>query len=382
MSFQDRIQILDSDGNYISQFGSTGVNALQFSRVKGISISVDRVVIADHENNRIQIVTTGGSFQQEIGQFGGGDSQFSNPSGVVFNGEKLFVVDSGNNRVQVFNYVQTPDVPVEPETPIESIQKTFSAALKKSLPSGDAFQGEPNTDSHRYHQATSTVFAQALDDFLSVQNLTIPKVPVDQDFTIQDLMRLENAYGLLINNSIPVQDRVNSLNQRMKGASGYAGRNSAQWLQDQLFNAGFQVYVLENKFPDGSGGFIPKIPRWETGTIFLADDEYLGNETPVEKEAIMGRNQLSVTSQPKIVNSIYPEEDSAFDLGDLEDENNPLLKTTFFLTGGTGGAVGVRGIPNYDTDAFVPANREIEFRILVLANKPAHTVALQHIKPS
>ena len=379
MSFQDRIQILDKNGNFISQFGQTGDGIIEFSRVKGISINLDRIIVADSENNRFQVIGTDGLFKQAIGSEGIDSSQFVFPTGVFFNGEKLFVIDSGNNRVQVFNYIDIPDIIVPPETPIDSFRKSFVTALKKSLPTGDAFQGEPNTDSHKYHEATSTVFAEALDDFISVQNLTIPKVPVDEDFTIQDLMRLENAYGLLINNSVPTQDRVNSVLQKMRGAFGYEGRSSAQWLQDQLFNAGFEVYVLENKFSDGGGGYETKIPRWEFGDIFLASDEYMGNETP-PKEAIMGRNTLTVTSEPKIVNSIYPEEDSAFDLGDLEDENNPLLKGTFFLTGGTGGAVGVKGIADYDSDASIPANRELEFRILVLANKPAHTVALQHIK--
>jgi len=378
MSFQDRVQILDKNGNYISQFGETGTGQLQFARVKGISIAEDRIIVSDSENNRIQALNLDDkTFVQYLGI---GD--MLNPTGVHFDGTRLYVVDSDNNRIQIFDYVVEPDIPVDPVDPVEEFNKAFKAAFKKSLPTGDAFQPEPNLDADKYHQATAKVFAQALDDFISVENLTIPKIPVDDDFTLDDLARLENAYGLLINKSIPVENRLAALEQKMKGASGYQGRQSAAWLQDQLFNAGFEVYVLENKFSDGAGGYETKVPRWKDVNIVMQDDEYMGQETPFEDRAVMGRNVSTIAQEPKIVNSIYPEEDSVFDMGNLQDDTNPLLKSTFFLTGGTGGAVGVRGIPDYEADATIPSNRELEFRILVLANKPAHTAALQHIKLS
>ena len=60
--------------------------------------------MADHGNNRVQIFNSAGVYLSQFGTSGNGDGQFNGPYGVAIDpiSHNIVVVDQNNNRVQIF----------------------------------------------------------------------------------------------------------------------------------------------------------------------------------------------------------------------------------------------------------------------------------------
>ena len=106
-----RIQIFDINGTYVSQFGSEGTADGQFNSPQGITTNGTHLFVADTENHRIQIFDNTGNYAGQFGSNGGVDGEFRSPSGIATNSTHIFVADSANHRIQIFNvngtYVST-----------------------------------------------------------------------------------------------------------------------------------------------------------------------------------------------------------------------------------------------------------------------------------
>jgi hypothetical protein len=99
-----RIQVFDSSGSFLFRFGSFGVGNGQFSSPYGIEAKKDRIFVADTLNYRIQVFSSSGSFLFRFGSFGAANGQFNFPYEVdVDDDSNIYVIDSSNNRVQIFN---------------------------------------------------------------------------------------------------------------------------------------------------------------------------------------------------------------------------------------------------------------------------------------
>jgi len=98
-----RIQILDSELNFISTFGSEGKENGQFINPFGIAInSKGNIIVSDNGNHRIQIFDAEGEFISTFGERGEGDGQFINPKGICVDSNDNIYVTS-NHKVQKFN---------------------------------------------------------------------------------------------------------------------------------------------------------------------------------------------------------------------------------------------------------------------------------------
>ena len=76
----NRIQKFDSNGNFITKWGSEGAGDGQFKSPLGIAIdSSGNVYVADHDNHRIQKFDSNGNFITKWGSDGAGDGQFNTP---------------------------------------------------------------------------------------------------------------------------------------------------------------------------------------------------------------------------------------------------------------------------------------------------------------
>ncbi|MBL4596536.1 MAG: fibronectin type III domain-containing protein, partial [Robiginitomaculum sp.] len=102
---QNTIQIFDTDGNFISKFGSQGSGNNQLDEPEGVAVdSAGNIYVADKKNHRIQIFDSSGTYSQTIGSQGSGTGQFESPDGVyVDSSGNIFVADKNNDRVQKFN---------------------------------------------------------------------------------------------------------------------------------------------------------------------------------------------------------------------------------------------------------------------------------------
>jgi len=109
-----RIQKFSSEGHFITKWGSagTGNGQFKFPPVQGYAttwcgIGIDasgNIYISDSGNNRIQKFTPKGQFIRKLGSSGSEDGQFNLPTGIAIDAEGyLYVADTGNNRIQKFN---------------------------------------------------------------------------------------------------------------------------------------------------------------------------------------------------------------------------------------------------------------------------------------
>jgi len=118
----NRIQKFDSNGNFLTKFGTKGSADGQFQGPRGLAVdSAGNVYVADRGNERIQkfdssdtFLTKWGSFcvlsvnvgcvdPDDAGPLELGDGQFSTPLGVaVDSAGNVYVADHGNFRIQKF----------------------------------------------------------------------------------------------------------------------------------------------------------------------------------------------------------------------------------------------------------------------------------------
>ncbi|MFZ4664047.1 MAG: cohesin domain-containing protein, partial [Caldilineaceae bacterium] len=110
-----RVQKFDSNGAFLATWGSYGTGDGQFNHAYGIAIDKnDNIYIDDAGNNRIQLFTSSGSYLTQWGSQGSGNGQFQFPSGLALNRSStlFYVSDNGNHRVQVFGVL--PGLVVQP----------------------------------------------------------------------------------------------------------------------------------------------------------------------------------------------------------------------------------------------------------------------------
>ena len=97
----DRVQVMDSSGQFIRMFGLEGEGKL--SHPTALHIADKYVFVSDMGNHRIAVYETSGQYVTSFGRRGEGEGEFwytrcitSCVSGCIY------VCDLGNDRVQVF----------------------------------------------------------------------------------------------------------------------------------------------------------------------------------------------------------------------------------------------------------------------------------------
>jgi streptogramin lyase len=125
-----RIQKFNSEGEYLSQFGSEGSGNGQFEWATGIAVdSSDDVWVADAENDRIQKFNSEGEYLSQFGAKGSGNAQFRIPYGIeVDASDDVWVADSFNHRVQKW-IPNRPAVTTEAATEVTAKAATMHGAV-------------------------------------------------------------------------------------------------------------------------------------------------------------------------------------------------------------------------------------------------------------
>ena len=101
----NRIQKFDTNGNFITKWGSPGSGNGQFNNPMGIAIdTTNKIYVVDSYNNRIQKFDSNGNFITEWGSSGNGKGKFYYPMGItVDHDDQVYVVDTGNMQIQKFD---------------------------------------------------------------------------------------------------------------------------------------------------------------------------------------------------------------------------------------------------------------------------------------
>ena len=103
--YNHRVQIFNSDGNYLRSFGREGNKAGEFEYPKGIAFHNNgNIFVADNGNHRIQIFSGEGEYVGSFGGRGSLDNQLNYPWGLSVDSDgNIIVADTENNLIKIFS---------------------------------------------------------------------------------------------------------------------------------------------------------------------------------------------------------------------------------------------------------------------------------------
>jgi hypothetical protein len=227
---------------------------------------------------------------------------------------------------------------------------SFIKLTKQLYPSGRAFKMADNSYFRKLHEGLSKSEKTAYESAFSILDSAIPD---NDNFTADDATAWERRLGLITNTAVSLANRKAAIIRKMNHPGNIPARSNYRFLEGQLQAAGFDVYVHENRFPDGMGGYTTQNPIDLSGGV--------GAVSPQYGDFQYGDQQYGAYYGNIIVNYIEEDVDSLFNIG----EN---LRSTFFI----GGAV-------LGDFANVDLSRKKEFRQLILKIKPVQNVGFLFI---
>ena len=106
-TFNDRVEIFDADGEFISTFGKNGDGPADFERPKGIAVDCDgHIWVVDAAQNLVKVFNQQGRLLIYFGGQGNYPGQFMGPWGIAIGpSNQVIVSETFPGRVQVFRYV-------------------------------------------------------------------------------------------------------------------------------------------------------------------------------------------------------------------------------------------------------------------------------------
>ena len=152
-TLNNRVEIFDADGNFISQFGKPGDGPGYFARPKGIAVDRDgHIWVADEMQDRLQVFNREGQLLTYVGS-GHGElpGQFKGLVGVAIDRQNwVFTTEQYPGRMQVFRYVTDAEAAAEKAKHDEELQKAADRRQKAATqpspekPADSAPQKGPN----------------------------------------------------------------------------------------------------------------------------------------------------------------------------------------------------------------------------------------------
>jgi len=114
-TFNDRVEIFDADGNFISMFGKNGDGPADFERPKGIAIDRDgHIWVVDAAQSRVKVFNQQGRLLIYFGGPGYYPGQFMGPWGIAIGpSNQVIVSETYPGRVQVFRYITDAEAAAE-----------------------------------------------------------------------------------------------------------------------------------------------------------------------------------------------------------------------------------------------------------------------------
>jgi len=137
-TLNDRVEIFDADGSFISTFGKAGDGPGYFARPKGIAIDGDgHIWVADEMQDRLQAFNREGQLLTYIGQ-GHGElpGQFKSLVGVAIDKQnRVFTTEQEPGRLQMFRYVTDDEAAAEKKRREDELEKGAERRQKAAAPS-------------------------------------------------------------------------------------------------------------------------------------------------------------------------------------------------------------------------------------------------------
>ena len=129
-TINNRIQMFDAEGNFLSMFGRGGDGPGYFGRPKGLAVDRDgHVWVADTSMDRVQVFDQKGRLAGYFGMHGTLPGQFVLPTGVAMdNHNRVMVTEQFKGRLQIFRYI------TDAEAEAEKAQKSAQNAAPSPNP--------------------------------------------------------------------------------------------------------------------------------------------------------------------------------------------------------------------------------------------------------
>ncbi len=210
---------------------------------------------------------------------------------------------------------------------------------RQFYPTGRAFNMPRSGYFESLHQGLALSEERAYIDINSILSNILPD---NSGFTIEDVRDWERRLGMIVNESVSLEDRKIAIKAKMNFPGEVKARQAGTWIERQLQAAGFDVYVYENL-----AGISPLAFSSDPSVL-----EYLQHGDFQHGDQMHGKVYTN-----KVVNKIDPLKDKFFNEGGS-------YRASFFIGGPTAGSF-----------ANVDINRLSEFRQLILRTKPAQDVA-------
>jgi sugar lactone lactonase YvrE len=129
-TYNNRIEIFDADGQFVSTFGKAGDGPGYFARPKGVAIDGDgHVWVADGQQDRVQVFTKEGQLLISLGGHGLLPGQFQGLVGITIDKRnRVFTTEIFPGRAQQFQYVTDAEAELEHKKRAE--QREHATAAK------------------------------------------------------------------------------------------------------------------------------------------------------------------------------------------------------------------------------------------------------------
>ena len=100
---KNQVLVFSENGRYLQQFDARGQGESELNSPTGLCVSGDYVYITEWANHCVSVFRTSGEFVHSFGKEGSGSGQLLDPSGIAVDKDGfVFVCDTSNSRVQVF----------------------------------------------------------------------------------------------------------------------------------------------------------------------------------------------------------------------------------------------------------------------------------------
>ncbi len=145
-TLNNRVEIFDADGAFVTQFGKHGDGPGYFARPKGIAVDADNHIwVADEVEDRLQVFNREGHLLTYIGtNHGELPGQFKALVGVAIDKEnRVYTTEQYPGRLQVFRYVTDAEAAAEKTRHEEELQKAADRRQKASATSPPSKPAEP-----------------------------------------------------------------------------------------------------------------------------------------------------------------------------------------------------------------------------------------------
>ncbi len=114
-TMNNRVEIFDADGTFISEFGKHGDGPGYFARPKGIAVDGDgHIWVADSYQDRVQVFNREGRLLTYLGGHGHYPGQFEDLVGLVIDKQnRVFTTEQYPGRLQMFRYITDEEAAAE-----------------------------------------------------------------------------------------------------------------------------------------------------------------------------------------------------------------------------------------------------------------------------